>query len=88
MEFQIPITVPEISLSFWNICLCLLAICGLLAIIFVILVLLKMKRAMNVMEQTKRFFSGRKEVVLKKCPNCGNFYDENSFCEKCGYKQK
>ncbi|MEM3396741.1 MAG: hypothetical protein QW620_02260 [Thermoplasmata archaeon] len=88
LSYQIPVSLPNITFSLWDICVCILATCGLIAIIFVLLILLKIKRAMKVMEKTKQLFSGGKEVVLKKCPNCGNFYDENSFCEKCGYKKK
>ncbi|MCX8173773.1 MAG: hypothetical protein N3F63_04095 [Thermoplasmata archaeon] len=87
-SLQIPVSLPTFTFSLWDICICILATCGLLAIIFVLLILLRIKRAMKVMERTKRLFSGGKEVVLKKCPVCGNFYDENGFCEKCGYKKK
>jgi ribosomal protein L32 len=88
MHLQIPITIPEIHYSLIDICLCILAICGLIAIIFVLLLLLKIKKAKDMMERTKRFIGAKDQIVLKKCPVCGNFYDERAFCEKCGYKKK
>ncbi|MEM4293680.1 MAG: hypothetical protein QXJ27_05915 [Thermoplasmata archaeon] len=87
LSYQIPISLPTFTFTLWDICLCILATCGLIAIIFVLLILLKIKRAMRLMERTKQLFGG-KETVLKKCPVCGNFYDEKAFCEKCGYKKK
>jgi ribosomal protein L32 len=86
MHLQILNPIPNISLV--DICLCILAICGLIAIIFVLLLLLKIKKAKDMMERTKRFIGAKDQIVLKKCPVCGNFYDERAFCEKCGYKKK
>jgi len=85
---QIPISMPELNFSIWDICVCILAICGLLAIIFLLLILFRIKRAKERLEEAKQRLFSSKEVILRKCPVCGNFYDEKNFCEKCGYKKR